>query len=446
MGRYVKDNNRLTLYSYDKAGRITREDNAHLQRAYEYEYDGGGNILRKKEYESSITSGGKLLKTYGYGYSSTHKDRLISFNGQSISYNSSGYPTSYKGKTLTWYATVLKKYGTTEYEYTADKVRYKKKTSDGTEHTYYYEGTRLMGEKVVKKDGTEYTLEYLYDERGIMGVRHNKTPYIFVKNIQGDIVAIYDLFGKVAEYVYDAWGNCTVAYSSNDIAEINPIRYRGYYYDTDSKLYYLITRYYDPETGRFISPDGIEYLAPEQLNGLNLYAYCNNNPVMNVDPDGTFALGAFLIGLAIVGITALLNAVDGGVSAVINEQDFWTGAAAGFIGGTIGGTISVLSSLIPGFSYWGNVIGRVASSAIYDILNEVFQTGSLNNMDWKIFGSDLIMDGAFSMVYIGSVGNGIIGASIGGVFDSIIDMLQTASLFKKQRRINIDYKITGDKL
>ena len=67
-------------------------------------------------------------------------------------------------------------------------------------------------------------------------------------------------------------------------------------------------------------------------------------------------------------------------------------------------------------------------------------------MDWKIFGSDLIMDGAFSMVYIGSVGNGIIGASIGGVFDSIIDMLQTASLFKKQRRINIDYKITGDKL
>ena len=150
--------------------------------------------------------------------------------------------------------------------------------------------------------------------------------------------------------------------------------------------------------------------------------------------------------MAIVGVTALLNAVDGGISAVINEQDFWAGAAAGFIGGTIGGTISVLSSRIPGVRYWGNVIGRVTSSAIYDILNEVFQTGSLDNIDWKIFGSDLIMDGAFSMVYIGSVGNGIIGASIGGVFDSIIDMLQTASLFKKQRRINIDYKITGDKL
>ena len=61
---------------------------------------------------------------------------------------------------------------------------------------------------------------------------------------------------------------------------------RGYYYDTETELYFLKTRYYDPEVGRFISVDGIEYLDPETINGLNLYAYCNNNPVTNVDPNG----------------------------------------------------------------------------------------------------------------------------------------------------------------
>ena len=74
--------------------------------------------------------------------------------------------------------------------------------------------------------------------------------------------------------------------SSTHIGCINPIRYRGYYYDTETGLYYLETRYYDPQVGRFISSDNVDYLMPEQVMGLNLYAYCNNNPVMNVDPTG----------------------------------------------------------------------------------------------------------------------------------------------------------------
>ena len=93
----------------------------------------------------------------------------------------------------------------------------------------------------------------------------------------------------VVEYVYDAWGKHTVQDGSDEgIGSLNSIRYRGYCYDEETELYYLKSRYYDPEVGRFLSADSIEYLDPESLNGLNLYAYCNNNPVNYVDPTGQF--------------------------------------------------------------------------------------------------------------------------------------------------------------
>ena len=77
----------------------------------------------------------------------------------------------------------------------------------------------------------------------------------------------------------DASGNEVT--SSTHIGYINPIRYRAYYFDVETGLYYLETRYYDPQAGRFISSDNVDYLMPEQVMGLNLYAYCNSNPVMN---------------------------------------------------------------------------------------------------------------------------------------------------------------------
>ena len=98
----------------------------------------------------------------------------------------------------------------------------------------------------------------------------------------------------VVKYKYDAWGNHAVLNpdgidneNSTFIGNVNPFRYRGYYYDTETGLYYLKSRYYDPETGRFITIDDVSYLAPDTINGLNLYVYCLNNPVMKVDPNGT---------------------------------------------------------------------------------------------------------------------------------------------------------------
>ena len=140
--------------------------------------------------------------------------------------------------------------------------------------------------------------------------------YYFEKNLQGDIIAVYNASGtKLVSYTYDAWGNCiTTYYNGGDStgAKFNPFRYRGYYYDEDLGLYYLNSRYYDARTGRFISPDDSSYLgANGDLTSYNLYAYCSNNPVMGYDPYGTFDFWGFAkgIGRIVTGIVAVAAGV-----------------------------------------------------------------------------------------------------------------------------------------
>ena len=161
----------------------------------------------------------------------------------------------------------------------------------------YDQAGRLICERKTKEyyqtPSDSDKIVYLYDADSIIGMvytENRKTDtYYFQRNVFGDVVGIYDVNGtKVGGYAYDAWGNCTITQSTKSVVTRNPIRYRGYYYDQDTKLYYLNTRYYSPEWRRFISPDDTAYLDSETPNGLNLYAYCGNNPVMNVDPSGYF--------------------------------------------------------------------------------------------------------------------------------------------------------------
>ena len=122
------------------------------------------------------------------------------------------------------------------------------------------------------------------------------------------ICVLIDSNGNVVvEYCYDAWGTHTVSGSNLTLANLNPFRYRGYYYDTETGLYYLQTRYYDPEVGRFLNRDAVTYADPNTIGGVNLYSYCLNNPVIYSDPTGHFAITLTAIGLiagAIVGATA----------------------------------------------------------------------------------------------------------------------------------------------
>ena len=168
--------------------------------------------------------------------------------------------------------------------------------------------------------------------------------YYFQRNLQGDVVAIYNTNGtKVGGYDYDAWGNCSITLDTNGIASRNPIRYRGYYFDSETGFYYLNSRYYSPEWRRFISPDDTAYLDPETPNGLNLYCYCNNDPINYADPSGHLALWI---------ITAIIGAVVGvGVIAAVDyipDQEFnlhwgWY-VFGGIVGAAIGAGIGMAVS------------------------------------------------------------------------------------------------------
>ena len=168
-------------------------------------------------------------------------------------------------------------------------------------------------------------ITYLYDESGIIGAIQKRgtveETFYFDRNIKGDVVGIFNSSGsRVASYIYDAWGNCTTkTHVSNSFSAYNPIRYRGYYYDRETKLYYLNSRYYNPEWRRFISPDDTAYLDPDTPNGLNLYAYCNNDPVNYSDPSGksiigvlagAFVWGAFVGAVVSVGTQLIENEFD----------------------------------------------------------------------------------------------------------------------------------------
>ena len=170
------------------------------------------------------------------------------------------------------------------------------------------------------------------------------------------------------------------------------MRYRGYYFSDALGLYYLKSRFYDPEVGRFISADTVDYLAPKNINGLNLYAYCNNNPVMNVDPDGHFLLSVFLI---VTGISALIGGISGGINAAMSGQSFWKGFVAGAIAGAIGGMLSFISlnPLVVTF------FARAASSFAGSVLNDIFQTGSVNFEKWGSFAMDAVQDAVISTLY-----------------------------------------------
>ena len=244
----------------------------------------------------------------------------------------------------------LKKYGDISFTYDAGGVR-QSKTANGVTTSYFTEGNRIHKEE--RSDGK--TLIYAYDESGIASITYNGTLYYVQKNFQGDIVALVNQSGDVvAKYVYDAWGNGKVCNasgtentSSSFIGNINPFRYRGYYYDAETGLYYLQTRYYDPQVGRFLNADSVDYIAPDLIGGLNLYAYCNNNPVMYSDPEGTLVGFIVLIGLA---VTALAGGIIKGIQSTQEGnaplevfKDVMIGIGAGL---TVGGLVFASAGVI----------------------------------------------------------------------------------------------------
>ena len=252
------------------------------------------------------------------------------------------------------------------------------KTAGGVTTTYFYDGNTLTGEN--RSDGKR--LRYFYDATGLCGFSYfdgsNTKYYTYVKDVLGNIVMIKDHLGLLmTKYTYDEWGNCTVNNLVGTIGNVNPFRYRGYYFDTESGLYYLMSRYYDPEIGQFISMDTSDYLDPETIGGVDLYAYGLNNPIMYVDPTGHSALGIFLTW---VGIGLFAGGILGAISAVQSQTDIGRGF---LVGALLGGVIGAAVGLVFAAPAMNPLMGKIAAN-----LGSKFLQGGVKAISGK-FVADL---------------------------------------------------------
>ena len=291
----IKQNGKLiNKYTYDSLNEL-KEEYDYVNKFYiNYSYDRAGNLQNKYEQVLDPTYGYPTGTQNGntYEYTDTSwKDKLTKVNGSNISYDANGNPLSYRdGMSFEWEnGRILKNINTSDkaiqMSYDSNGMR-TQKTVDGVKTNYYYDSNKNLIALVKGND----TLLFYYDSDGsATSFSYNGTMYFYVKNLQGDVIRIIDLAGtEVASYVYDAWGNIKDTKGEPTIREINPIRYRGYVYDTETSLYYLQSRYYDPFTGRFLNADDTHYIMFPSLMA-NLYTYCDNNAISNTDTNGKTA-------------------------------------------------------------------------------------------------------------------------------------------------------------
>ena len=307
-------------YEYDKLGQLVRFNDAVENKTYTYTYDNNGNILTKSEYAYTLSDElGTATNITTYGYDTQWKDKLTTVGDKTIAYDNIGNPTSYLGATLTWEGRQLKSFENDEklltYEYDENGMRYRTVAIDKTteENTtsiidYVWLGGKLVSMVVTGGDSTNLSAKYLYNSSDeIIGFNwvngtDAQSTYYYLKNLQGDITGIVNAAGKLEiSFNYDVWGKRTTQYHANIslptgaidlinqiyISILNPFGYRGYCFDGYTELYYLQSRYYDPNTGRFINGDDTNYLnATGTVLGCNLFAYCENDAVNRVDPRG----------------------------------------------------------------------------------------------------------------------------------------------------------------
>ena len=269
-------NGKTNNYTYDVNSQLISVSGTNYSASYAY--DNRGNITNKTINGTSTT----------FGYSNdSWNDKLISVNGTALTYDANGNVLTYGDKSFTWssgrnLSQITDGENTYSYTYDESGIRTSKTVNGKT--TYY---NTKDGVILSQTDGTD-TIYFQYDSNGSpLGFLLNGTQYFYMTNQMGDVVAITDSTGAViANYAYDEWGNITDISGNIDIANTNPLRYRGYYYDSETGYYYLQSRYYDPSICRFINADIYSYLDKNISNSLNLFAYCSNDPANYYDSDG----------------------------------------------------------------------------------------------------------------------------------------------------------------
>jgi RHS repeat-associated protein len=335
-------------YSYDENGNITQirlgkdiinkyiyDDKNQLKQEYDclhnyyinYSLDGNGNIHSVNTQaldRDGLPTGSPRGNIYYYD-DKQWCDKLTGVNGVgNITYDEIGNPLNYRdGMSFTWRngrwlsTTTLNDGTKVTYRYNANGMRTQKKVGSKVTDYYYDSNNNLIAQKT-----DNATLFFYYDtENSPVALSYNGKMFYYVKNLQGDIVKILDEDGnEKASYVYNAWGDI-ISQSDDELASINPLRYRGYVYDEDTTLYYLQTRYYDPTTGRFINADDTAYIgATGTVLSANIFTYCENNPIIKKDINGkvTGVDDVFMLAVLIATVAAIAVVIG-----IIAFKDSW---------------------------------------------------------------------------------------------------------------------------
>ena len=310
-------------YTYDSQNQLTKEVNT--KGTYNYTYDTYGNIR-------SVS--GAASHTYTYG-DSEWLDLLTAYDGKEITYDAIGNPNVWHNGTGDWNLSWANGRQLTEatkgshivsYTYDLAGIR-NSKTVDGVTYNYITQNGQVV-RQTWTSGGKDHVMDFIYDNTGKpYAVKYDNQIFYYVLNLQGDVIAIITHWGETyGTYTYDAWGN--VISQSGTMAAVNPIRYRGYYYDSETGLYYLGSRYYDPAVKRFMNADGAAFATinpyGDGLTDKNYFAYCDNNPVSRSDDGGQFwkeLAAVAVVSTAIVAATAVTVATFGagsvaGVAAI----------------------------------------------------------------------------------------------------------------------------------
>ena len=406
------ENKKKVSYVYDGLNRLVRENNELLNKTITYYYDEGGNLREEREYDYTTDPvSGTPKKLTTAVMDEKWKDKLLKWGSTEMTYDACGNMLKKGDTTFTW--TQGRKLSAINngkniryyYDHTGARV---KKVVDGVTTEYRMAGSLLVSERT----GDE-TIWYQYDSAAslvamiIGGARYN-----YVRNAQNDIIGLIDSTGKrVVSYKYNSWGKVVsiTGTLAATVGQKNPFRYRGYYFDAESGMYYLQSRYYDPEIRRFISADESDTLKEdlENLGQYNLYGYCFANPICLSDDDGTWpswatkiaiGVGAVLIGAAVVVATggagfavaaigegikvaagsAVIGAVSGAGTAAISHRvktGSWKGTGSAVVSGAVEGAAD-------GFMWGGITAGAGIALGAYN-KNWVTKIGRINGQNEK---------------------------------------------------------------
>ena len=319
-------------YEYNcLAGTLKQEYNKEIGQIITYGYEDvnnfGGNLLRKKKYNLNYELEEDIEYLYEMPYIDLLKGIKVNNETKTFIYDEGLNLIQYADKKLKWkrgrlLESIEDKETKIEYQYDSNNIRVEKKEIKKAEITKYeVEGTRIISETKIKNNEEEYRIKYLYTEAEIIGFeieqKNIRSYYIYEKDLEHNIVGLYEMNDycgtRVASYIYDAYGNHKVLdknkeenKAKNFIGNMNPIRYKGYYYDVETGLFFCNSRYYNPEWGRFIQPADVSSLKPSSINGLNLYSYANNNPI-GIAYSSSGAGGGMVSSLSLGGLSSVGN-------------------------------------------------------------------------------------------------------------------------------------------